>query len=52
MMSGADELDELSHELAEFARTDAQQHKDQLSVVEQQLAVSLGEGEELFHQEQ
>jgi simple sugar transport system ATP-binding protein len=51
LMSGADELDELSHELQEFARTDARQREDQLSVVEQQLAVSLGESEELFHQE-
>jgi simple sugar transport system ATP-binding protein len=51
LMSGADELDELSHELQEFARTDAGQREDQLSVVEQQLAVSLEESEELFHQE-
>ena len=52
MMSGADELDALSHELQEFARTDAQQHKEHLSVVEQQLAVSLEKGEELFSQEE
>jgi simple sugar transport system ATP-binding protein len=51
LMSGADELDELSHELQQFARTDARQEQDQLSVVEQQLAVSLEESDELFHQE-
>jgi simple sugar transport system ATP-binding protein len=51
LMSGADELDELSHELQEFARADAHQ-KDQLSDVERELAVSLEKGDELFHQEQ
>lgn len=48
MMSGADELDALSHELEEFARVDAEAG---LSDVDQQLAASLEEGEELFHHE-
>ncbi|HFQ93249.1 MAG TPA: sugar ABC transporter ATP-binding protein [Anaerolineae bacterium] len=43
MMSGADELDELSHELEEFARRDAEMGR-----VDEQLAHSLEEGEELF----
>lgn len=43
MMSGADELDELSHELEEFARRDAE-----MGQVDEQLAHSLEEGEELF----
>jgi simple sugar transport system ATP-binding protein len=51
LMSGADELDELSHELQEFARRDAEQDKDPLSAVEEQLAVSLEKNDELFHQE-
>ncbi len=42
-MSGADELDELSHELEEFARRDAE-----MGQVDEQLAHSLEEGEELF----
>jgi simple sugar transport system ATP-binding protein len=46
MMSGADELDALSHELEEFAREDAEAG---LSDVDQELAASLEEGEELFH---
>ncbi|RMG99868.1 MAG: sugar ABC transporter ATP-binding protein [Chloroflexi bacterium] len=41
MMSGADELEALSHELEEFARTDAMHAKGKLSEVEQQLAESL-----------
>jgi len=48
MMSGADELDALSHELEEFARADAQGADGKLSAVEEQLAHSLEEGEELF----
>ena len=48
MMSGADELDALSHELEEFARVDAEAG---LSEVDQQLAASLEEGEDLFHHE-
>jgi simple sugar transport system ATP-binding protein len=49
MMSGADELDALSHELEEFARADALQAEDGLSKVDHALAQSLEEGEELFH---
>lgn len=48
MMSGADELDALSHELEEFARTDALVEDDKLSEAEQQLAASLEESEEMF----
>ncbi len=49
MMSGADELDALSHELEEFARTDALQEEGKLSEVDHALAESLEEGEEIFH---
>lgn len=49
MMSGADELDALSHELEEFARTDATTAEDGLSEVDHALAQSLEQGEELFH---
>ena len=48
MMSGADELDALSHELEEFARTDAAAEEGKLSEAEQQLAASLEESEEMF----
>lgn len=48
MMSGADELDALSHELQEFAHTDEMAAKGQLSEVEQQIALSLEAGEDLF----
>ncbi len=48
MMSGADELDALSHELEEFARTDALAEEGKLSEAEQQLAASLEESEEMF----
>jgi simple sugar transport system ATP-binding protein len=48
MMSGADELDALSHELEEFARTDALAEEGNLSEAEQQLAASLEESEEMF----
>jgi simple sugar transport system ATP-binding protein len=51
MMSGADELDALSHELAEFARTDAQAGAD-LSEAEHQLAQALEEGEGMFSHDQ
>lgn len=48
MMSGADELDALSHELEEFARSDELQADRTLSQVEHQLAESLEESEEMF----
>jgi simple sugar transport system ATP-binding protein len=48
MMSGADELDALSHELEEFARTDALQDDSGMSEVEHQLAEALEDGEEMF----
>ncbi|MBI3958931.1 MAG: sugar ABC transporter ATP-binding protein [Chloroflexi bacterium] len=41
MMSGADELDELSSELERLAQQDARIHEDALSVIEHQLAESL-----------
>jgi simple sugar transport system ATP-binding protein len=47
MMSGADELDALSHELAEFARTDALHEEGQMTEVDQQLAHALEQAEEL-----
>lgn len=49
MMSGADELDALSHELEEFSRTDALEAGGEMSAVEHQLAQALEEGEEMFH---
>jgi simple sugar transport system ATP-binding protein len=49
MMSGADELDALSHELEEFSRTDAMRAEGELSEVEHQLAQALEAGEEMFH---
>jgi simple sugar transport system ATP-binding protein len=52
MMSGADELDALSHELEEFAREDALKDDGGLSDVEQALAQSLEESEEMFSQEE
>jgi hypothetical protein len=48
MMSGADELDALSHELEEFARIDALQDDSGMSEVEHQLAEALEDGEEMF----
>lgn len=51
MMSGADELDELSHELEEFARRDAQQAQTDMIEIDQALAESLEEGEEIFLQD-
>jgi simple sugar transport system ATP-binding protein len=58
MMSGADELDALSHELEEFAREDAEAAEGGLSEVEHQLAAALEESavaaqpEELFQREE
>jgi hypothetical protein len=48
MMSGADELDALSHELSEFARADAMTAEGQLSEIDHALAESLEAGEDLF----
>jgi simple sugar transport system ATP-binding protein len=48
MMSGADELDALSHELEEFARTDELQAEGGMSAVDEALAQSLEKGEEMF----
>ncbi len=45
MMSGADELDALSHELSEFARRD---ESDTARVVDAQLAGSIEEAEEIY----
>jgi simple sugar transport system ATP-binding protein len=47
MMSGADELDALSHELAEFARTDSMAGRE-LGEAERHLAQALEESEEVF----
>ena len=52
MMSGADELDELSHELEEFARTDKLHDQGAQSEVDHALAHSLEEGEELFQKDE
>lgn len=54
MMSGADELEALSHELDELSRRDATQADEaaRLGEVEQQLAEALEEGEELFHHDE
>lgn len=46
MMSGADELDALSHELSEFARRDAV-----AAQIDEQLVESLEEAEELFEKD-
>ena len=46
MMSGADELDAISHELKEFERTDVLEAKGQMSEIDQQLAEALEEPEE------
>jgi simple sugar transport system ATP-binding protein len=45
MMSGADELDELSHELEASARAD-EKSEELLSELEHQLAIALEEGED------
>jgi simple sugar transport system ATP-binding protein len=51
MMSGADELDALSHELKEFEHTDQLQGEGKLSEVDHALVESLEESEELFEHE-
>ncbi len=48
MMSGADELDALSHELEEFARNDDMAEEEHLSELEHQMALSLEAGDDLF----
>jgi simple sugar transport system ATP-binding protein len=48
MMSGADELDALSHELGEFEREDQLKGEGKMSEVNHALAQSLEEGEEMF----
>jgi simple sugar transport system ATP-binding protein len=52
MMSGADELDALSHELEEFSHEDALKAEGKFSEVEHQLAQALEKGEEIFAQDQ
>jgi simple sugar transport system ATP-binding protein len=46
MMSGADELDELSHELKEFEHTDALEAEGKVSEIDQQLAGTIGDSSE------
>ncbi len=46
MMSGADELDAISHELKEFERTDVLEAKEEMSEIDHQLAEALEEPEE------
>lgn len=48
MMSGADELDALSHELAEFARADGMQGTEHLSEADRQVVQGLAKADELF----
>ena len=50
-MSGADELDTLSHELDELSRRDATQG-EVLAEAKRELAESLEEGDEYFHRDQ
>ena len=50
MMSGADELDALSHELEEFAHSDDVTAHGGLSEVEHQMALSLEQSEKLYQQ--
>jgi simple sugar transport system ATP-binding protein len=50
MMSGADELDALSHELAEFARTDALTGGEEMGEADRQLAQALEKSDEVFSQ--
>lgn len=52
MMSGADELDALSHELQEFERTDKLHGQGHLSEADHALAESLEESEGLFHKKE
>ena len=51
MMSGADELDALSHELEEFAHDDELKSEGRLSEVEHALAQSLEKGEDLLRED-
>jgi simple sugar transport system ATP-binding protein len=51
MMSGADELDALTHELQEFERTDQLRGEDEMSEVDHRLAQSLEEGEDVLPQQ-
>ena len=51
MMSGADELDALSHELEEFAHGDDVTAQGGLSEVEHQMALSLEQSEKLYQQD-
>jgi len=46
MMSGADELDAISHELKEFEHTDALETEGQMSEIDQQLAGTIGDSSE------
>ena len=46
MMSGADELDAISHELKEFERTDALEAEEKMSEIDRQLTEALEEPEE------
>ncbi len=52
MMSGADELDALSHELEEFERTDKLRGEGHLSEVDHALVKSLEESDEIFSEQQ
>jgi simple sugar transport system ATP-binding protein len=45
LMSGAEELDQLSHELEEFARRDRESHEESLSSAEHEVAQALSDGE-------
>ena len=49
MMSGADELDALSHELQEFEHADKLHGEGKMSEVDHALAASLEEGESLLN---
>ena len=51
MMSGAEVLDALSHELEEFARTDEMRAEGEMSELDQALARSLEEGEKMSSQD-
>ena len=46
MMSGADELDAISHELKEFEQTDALEARGEMSEIDHQLAEALEEPED------
>ena len=47
-MSGADELEALSHELDELARRDAAKKQVELAEIEEEVAEDLEEGQKLF----